>query len=110
MHTITEILLLLLYPAIKKDGWGINNRFMRGLIQHNLLYFGCSFAFILSVILTLVFLPFPVTHIIEECVAILTFEEGRLLIRQQLSGHSSECFGYPNAQGLLEIGSRFLRH
>ncbi|OAX31680.1 hypothetical protein K503DRAFT_59875 [Rhizopogon vinicolor AM-OR11-026] len=38
-----EILLFLLYPAIKKDGWGIDNRFMRGLIQHNLLYFGCSF-------------------------------------------------------------------
>ncbi|OJA12210.1 hypothetical protein AZE42_09560, partial [Rhizopogon vesiculosus] len=52
-----EILLFLLYPAIKRDGLGIDNRFMRGLIQHNLLYFCCSFAFSLSVILALVFLP-----------------------------------------------------
>lgn len=43
MHIITEILLVLLYPAVKGYGWRIDNRLMRGLIQHNLIYFACGF-------------------------------------------------------------------
>ncbi|KAG2110119.1 hypothetical protein DEU56DRAFT_844298 [Suillus clintonianus] len=39
---------------------------MRGLIYHNLLYFGCSFAFSLSVVLATIFLSFPVVHVIAE--------------------------------------------
>jgi hypothetical protein len=42
MHTITEILLFLLYRAVKSCGWRINSRLMRHLIQHNLLYFSCG--------------------------------------------------------------------
>lgn len=75
MYTIPEILFFLIYPAVKgHGGWDIDNRLMRGLLQHNLMYFSCSFgwflhitkhlmhvyyviAFTLGVILTTIFLP-----------------------------------------------------
>ncbi|KAG1750148.1 hypothetical protein EDB19DRAFT_92548 [Suillus lakei] len=62
-----QILLFLLYRAVKGHGsWGINNRLIRGLLQHNLLYCGCSFGFSLSVVLTTIFLPFPVARMVAE--------------------------------------------
>ncbi|KAG1872159.1 hypothetical protein F4604DRAFT_788056 [Suillus subluteus] len=62
-----EILVFVLYRAFESHGgWKIENRLMRGLIHHNLLYFSCSFAFSLCVILATVFLPFPVVHMIAE--------------------------------------------
>jgi len=61
-----EILLFLLYRADKTCGWRIDNRLMRGLIQHNLIYFACGFVFSLIVILAIVFLPFPVAHMVEQ--------------------------------------------
>ncbi|KAG2125472.1 hypothetical protein DEU56DRAFT_759210 [Suillus clintonianus] len=39
-----EILVCVLYRAVESHGgWRIENRLMRGLVHHNLLYFGCSF-------------------------------------------------------------------
>ncbi|KAG1804397.1 uncharacterized protein BJ212DRAFT_1590991 [Suillus subaureus] len=62
-----EILVFVLYRAFEShSGWKIENRLMRGLMHHNLLYFSCSFAFSLGIILATVFLPFPVVHIIGE--------------------------------------------
>ncbi|KAG1719152.1 hypothetical protein EDB19DRAFT_1787234, partial [Suillus lakei] len=63
-----EILLFLLYRTvdIRSSSWKIDNRLMRGLLQHNLLYFGCSCAFFLGMGLTDILLPFPVTHMIGE--------------------------------------------
>ena len=43
MHAITEILLVLVYRAVKSCGWRIENRLMRDLVQDNLLYFCCGF-------------------------------------------------------------------
>jgi hypothetical protein len=75
MYTIPEILAFLFYRALKgHGGWETDNRLMRGLMQHNLMYFSCSFgwllhitkhllhihyvtAFTLGVILTTIFLP-----------------------------------------------------
>ncbi|KAG1750146.1 hypothetical protein EDB19DRAFT_1678549 [Suillus lakei] len=39
---------------------------MRGLLQHNLLYFGCSCAFLFGLAFTDIFFPFPVVHMIAE--------------------------------------------
>ncbi|KAJ8588998.1 hypothetical protein M405DRAFT_227107 [Rhizopogon salebrosus TDB-379] len=61
-----EILLVLLYPAVKSYGWRIDNRLMRGLIQHNLIYFACGFAFSLIIILAIVFLPFVAVHMLAQ--------------------------------------------
>lgn len=62
-----EILVFVLYRAYKSHGsWKIENRLMRGLVHHNFLYFCCSFAFSLGIILATVFLPFPVMHMIAE--------------------------------------------
>ncbi|OAX31750.1 hypothetical protein K503DRAFT_52668 [Rhizopogon vinicolor AM-OR11-026] len=66
-----EILLFLLYRAVGNYGWRIGNRLMRGLILHNMQYFSCSFVFSLSVILAIVFLPFPVAHIVAEFQVVL---------------------------------------
>ncbi|KAG1775202.1 hypothetical protein EV702DRAFT_1119332 [Suillus placidus] len=81
-----EILVWVLYRAFKNHGgWKIENRLMRGLVHHNLLYFSCSFgscpnhsriyiyllndtAFSLGVILATIFLPFLVVHMIAEFV------------------------------------------
>ncbi|KAG2133655.1 uncharacterized protein EDB93DRAFT_1107497 [Suillus bovinus] len=53
-----EILLFLLYRAVKNHGgWKTDNRFIRGLLQQHLLYFSCSIALILGVIITTYFLP-----------------------------------------------------
>lgn len=75
MHTLSEILVCVLYRTFESHGgWKIENRLVRGLVHHNLLYFGCSFglysnhsqmyiyflnrpAFSLSVILASIFLP-----------------------------------------------------
>ncbi|OJA17355.1 hypothetical protein AZE42_09593 [Rhizopogon vesiculosus] len=38
-----EIFLFLLYHTVESCGWRIDNRLMRGLIQHNLQYFCCGF-------------------------------------------------------------------
>ncbi|KAG2141172.1 uncharacterized protein EDB93DRAFT_1160361 [Suillus bovinus] len=62
-----ELLLFVLYRAFKSHGgWKIKNRLMRSLMHHNLLYFICSFAFSLGVILAAIFLPFLVLHMIAE--------------------------------------------
>jgi len=61
-----EILLVLVYRAVKSCGWRIENRLMRDLVQHNLLYFCCGFVFSTCVLLTMRFLPFPVAHIVLE--------------------------------------------
>ncbi|OAX31881.1 hypothetical protein K503DRAFT_860574, partial [Rhizopogon vinicolor AM-OR11-026] len=61
-----EILLLLVYRAVKSCGWRIENRLMRDLVQDNLLYFCCGFVFSFCVILSMKFLPFPVAHIVLE--------------------------------------------
>ncbi|KAG1750111.1 hypothetical protein EDB19DRAFT_1904369 [Suillus lakei] len=64
-----QTLLLLLYRVVKgRGGWGIDNRLMRGLMKDNMLYCGCGFAFSLSIILTTIFLPFPVAHLLAEFV------------------------------------------
>ncbi|KAG1821652.1 uncharacterized protein BJ212DRAFT_1477513 [Suillus subaureus] len=83
-----QILFLLLYRAVKgHGGWKTDNRLMRGLLQHNLLYFSSSFgwfshitkyllhiyllgatAFTLGVVLTAIFLPFPFAHVVAEFV------------------------------------------
>ncbi|KAG1821128.1 uncharacterized protein BJ212DRAFT_984595 [Suillus subaureus] len=64
-----QILSFLLYRTVKsRGGWGIDNRLMVSLLRHNLLYFGCGFAFSLSVILTAIFLPFPVVHVLAQFV------------------------------------------
>ncbi|KAG2147583.1 hypothetical protein DEU56DRAFT_784753 [Suillus clintonianus] len=53
-----QILLFLLYRTVKSHGgWRIENRLMLSLLRHNLLYFGCSFAFNLSVIVATALLP-----------------------------------------------------
>ncbi|KAG1750119.1 hypothetical protein EDB19DRAFT_90094 [Suillus lakei] len=63
-----QILLFLLYRTVKSHGgWGIDNRLMLSLLRHNLLYCACGFGFSLSVILTAIFLPFPVGHMLAEC-------------------------------------------
>lgn len=63
-----EILLFLLYRTIQScRTWGIGNRLMASLLRQNLLYCGCGFAFSLSVILTSIFLPFPIAHVLAEC-------------------------------------------
>ncbi|KAG2130696.1 hypothetical protein DEU56DRAFT_902634 [Suillus clintonianus] len=77
-----EILVCVLYRAFESHGgWRIENRLMRGLMHHNLLYFCCSFgscpshsivyllngtAFSLGVVLATIYLPFPVVHVIAE--------------------------------------------
>ncbi|KAG1750160.1 hypothetical protein EDB19DRAFT_1678632 [Suillus lakei] len=63
-----EILLFLLYRTVEihSSGWRIENRLMRGLLQHNILYFGCSCAFFLGLGLTDIFFPFPVVHMVGE--------------------------------------------
>ncbi|KAG1861083.1 hypothetical protein C8R48DRAFT_712538 [Suillus tomentosus] len=62
-----EILVCVLYRTFESHGgWKIENRLVRGLVHHNLLYFGCSFAFSLGVILASIFLPFSVMHMIAE--------------------------------------------
>lgn len=62
-----QTLLLLLYRVVRGHGsLGIGNRLMRGLLQDNLLYCGCGFAFSLSVILATFFLPFPIAHLLAE--------------------------------------------
>ncbi|OJA17357.1 hypothetical protein AZE42_09589 [Rhizopogon vesiculosus] len=61
-----EILLILVYRAVKSCGWRIENRLMRDLIQDNLLYFCCGFVFSICVILTMRFLAFPVAHLVLE--------------------------------------------
>ncbi|KAG0705661.1 hypothetical protein DFH29DRAFT_1067281 [Suillus ampliporus] len=64
-----HVLLFLLYPIAKDyGGWESNNRLARGLMLHNLLYCGCGFAFSLSVVLTTIFLPFPVAHLVTQFV------------------------------------------
>ncbi|KAG2140103.1 hypothetical protein DEU56DRAFT_755335 [Suillus clintonianus] len=74
-----EILLMLLYRAVKgHGGWGNDNSLIRGLMLHNLLYCGCSFAFSLCLILTTIFLP--------------------------VSGRCASRLGHANAQELLDIG------
>lgn len=62
-----QTLLLLLYRVIKSQGgWGVDNRLMRGLMKDNLLYCGCGFAFSVSIIITTIFFPFPVGHMLAE--------------------------------------------
>ncbi|KAG2107443.1 uncharacterized protein F5147DRAFT_205602 [Suillus discolor] len=62
-----ELLALVLYRGFESHGgWKIENRLMRGLMRHNLLYFSCSFAFSLGVILATIFLPFSAIHMIAE--------------------------------------------
>ncbi|KAG1750144.1 hypothetical protein EDB19DRAFT_92353 [Suillus lakei] len=63
-----EILLFLLYRTVYNCNSGdlIANRLMRGLLQHNLLYFGCSCAFLLTLALTNFLSSFPVVHMIAE--------------------------------------------
>ncbi|KAG1843508.1 hypothetical protein C8R48DRAFT_780651 [Suillus tomentosus] len=64
-----EVFLLLLYRAVKgHGGWKTDNRFMRGLLRQNLMYFSYSFALTLGVILTTFFFPFPFAHVIIEFV------------------------------------------
>ncbi|KAG2369161.1 hypothetical protein BDR07DRAFT_856245 [Suillus spraguei] len=75
LHT----LLLLLSRVIKGyGGWGIDNRLMRSLMKDNLLYCGCGFAFSMSVILTTIFLPFPVGHMLAEIQVVI---QGLLVTR-----------------------------
>ncbi|KAG1748175.1 hypothetical protein EDB19DRAFT_247989 [Suillus lakei] len=63
-----QILLFLLYRTVKSHGgWRIDNRLMLSLLRHNLLYCACGFGFSLSVILTAIFLPFPVEHMLAQC-------------------------------------------
>ncbi|KAG2347998.1 hypothetical protein BDR05DRAFT_957629 [Suillus weaverae] len=63
-----QTLLLLLYRAIKwRSIRGTNNCLIRGLMKDNLLYCCCGIVFSLSVILTTIFLPFPVGHLVAEC-------------------------------------------
>ncbi|KAG1787096.1 uncharacterized protein HD556DRAFT_1411274 [Suillus plorans] len=53
-----DTLVCVLYRTFKSHGgWNIENRLVRGLVHHNLLYFSCSFAFSLGVILATIFLP-----------------------------------------------------
>ncbi|KAG1833119.1 hypothetical protein EV424DRAFT_1533252 [Suillus variegatus] len=67
-----EILLFLLYRAVKgHDGWKIHNRLIRGLLQQNLLYFSCSIALGLGVILTTFYLPFAFAHVVAEYQVVL---------------------------------------
>lgn len=62
-----QILFLLLYRAVKSHGGReIDNHLIRGLMQHNLLYFSCSFAFTLGVVLTTIFSPFPFAHVVAN--------------------------------------------
>lgn len=62
-----EILVCVLYRAFESHGgWKIDNRLMRGLMHHNILYCSCSSAFSLGVILATIFFPFPVVHMIAE--------------------------------------------
>lgn len=62
-----QTLLLLLYRAVKTHGgWGINNRLIRGLMKDNLLYCSSGFAFAVGIILTTMFFPFPVGHMVAE--------------------------------------------
>ncbi|KAG2133634.1 uncharacterized protein EDB93DRAFT_858566 [Suillus bovinus] len=63
----SQTLLLLWYRVIKGlGGWGMDNRLMRGLMRDNLVYCSCGIAFSISVILTTIFLPFPVGHMVAE--------------------------------------------
>ncbi|KAG2157653.1 uncharacterized protein EDB93DRAFT_804848 [Suillus bovinus] len=65
-----EIFFFLLYRAVKSHGgWKTENRLMRGLLQQNLLYFGCSFALTLGIFLTILFFPFA--HLLAEYQVIL---------------------------------------
>ncbi|KAG1804764.1 uncharacterized protein HD556DRAFT_478143 [Suillus plorans] len=62
-----QTFLLLWYRVIKGlGGWGMDNRLMRGLMKDNLLYCSCGFAFSISVIVSTVFFPFTVGHMLLE--------------------------------------------
>lgn len=62
-----ETLVFVLYRTFRSHGgWKTKNRLIRGLVHHNLLYFSCSFAFSLGIILATTFFPFPVMHMIAE--------------------------------------------
>ncbi|KAG1750147.1 hypothetical protein EDB19DRAFT_92623 [Suillus lakei] len=63
-----EILLFLLYRAaeIHSSGQRINDRLMHGLMHHKLLYFGCTFAFVVGLALAEIFFGFPVAHMVAE--------------------------------------------
>ncbi|KAG1738245.1 hypothetical protein EDB19DRAFT_1714723 [Suillus lakei] len=64
-----DILACVLYRAFESHGgWKIDNRLMRGLMHHNILYCSCNSAFSLGVILATIFFPFPVVHMIAEFV------------------------------------------
>jgi hypothetical protein len=67
-----QTLLLLLYRASKgRGGWGMDNRLMRSLMKDNLLYCGCGLAFSVSIILSTNFFPFPVGHLLMECLVVV---------------------------------------
>ncbi|KAG1720101.1 hypothetical protein EDB19DRAFT_595441 [Suillus lakei] len=63
-----EILLFLLYRTvdIRSSGWRVDNRLKRGLLQHNLLYLGCSCAFVVGLWFTVKLSPFPVAHLVAD--------------------------------------------
>ncbi|KAG1719163.1 hypothetical protein EDB19DRAFT_1787312 [Suillus lakei] len=68
-----EILCFLLYRTvdIRSSGWRIDNRLMRGLLQHNLLYFGCSCVFFLGMGLTDMLLPFSAAYMTGEYLVVV---------------------------------------
>ncbi|KAG2049280.1 hypothetical protein BDR06DRAFT_715868 [Suillus hirtellus] len=44
MHTLSDTLVCVLYRTFKSHGgWKIENRLVRSLVHHNLLYFSCNF-------------------------------------------------------------------
>ncbi|KAG1883660.1 hypothetical protein F4604DRAFT_259916 [Suillus subluteus] len=62
------ILLFLLYRTVdfRSSGWKIDNRLKRGLLHHNLLYFGWSCAFFAGLGLTSRLSSIPVAHIVAQ--------------------------------------------
>lgn len=67
-----QTLSLLWYRVVKGlGGWGMDNRLMRGLMKDNLMYCSCGFAFSVSVVVTTVFFPFTVGHMLLELLVVV---------------------------------------
>ncbi|KAG1847307.1 hypothetical protein DFJ58DRAFT_730186 [Suillus subalutaceus] len=64
------ILLFLLHRTVdfRSSGWKIDNRLKRGLLHHNLLYFGWSCAFFAGLGLTSRISSIPAAHIVAQFV------------------------------------------
>ncbi|OJA14283.1 hypothetical protein AZE42_12749 [Rhizopogon vesiculosus] len=106
-----EILLILVYRAVKSCGWRIENRLMRDLVQDNLLYFCCGFGWcsqISHMPPNLLSGYYSFFHLCPSHHEISSVSGSTPSSR--VSGHCSDNLGHPNAQELLEIGSLFLRH